>query len=320
MPNLDRNGRSVAVKLKDSLEWCFNNNVLIKVTDKNLGTALVSTAWYEQKVSNFLLSNKGYTLISKGEACTLTQRTVKRIRDLCYNNSTTCNFTSGNLSQFLGSRLLPPCVVTDLLTGDETVLEDDWELVVLPLPIFNGLPKIHKSPWGICLVILCHSVVQGPVSEFLSCILKTLLANHQQILTSTKELVHAFEYELHPKLATFSSLQWRSHVFICTADIKGFYTNVPIQDCTLELRDLITHKFGRGCSGRVKADFVQELSSIQQDNLIFRAQINRVWEYVRQIDGLAMGVPATPDIANLYAAWYKKRLPAAFLDKLLLFK
>ena len=129
-------------------------------------------------------------------------------------------------------------------------------------------------------VIPCHSVVQGPVSEFLSCILKTLLADHRQILTSTKELVHAFEYELHPKLALLSSLQWRSSIFICTADIEGFYTNVPIQDCTIKLRDLIAHKFGRGCSGRVKADFVQELFSIQQDDLIFRAQINGVWEYV----------------------------------------
>ena len=132
--------------------------------------------------------------------------------------------------------------------------------------------------------------------------------------------MHAFEYELCPKLATFSSLQWRSSVFICTADIEGFYTNVPIQDCTIKLRDLIAHKFGRGHSRRVKADFVQELFSIQQDNLIFRAQINGVWEYVQQIDGLAMGVPATPDIANLYAAWYEDRLPAAFKDKLLLFK
>jgi len=29
---------------------------------------------------------------------------------------------------------------------------------------------------------------------------------------------------------------------------------------------------------------------------------------------------AAPDIANLYAAWYEQRLPAAFKDKMLLFK
>ena len=89
VPNLDRNGRSVDVKSKNSLGWCFDNDVLVKPTDKNLGTALVSTVWYEQKVSTFLLSNKGYSLISKGGARTFTQHTVKRIRDLCYNNSTT---------------------------------------------------------------------------------------------------------------------------------------------------------------------------------------------------------------------------------------
>ena len=33
-----------------------------------------------------------------------------------------------------------------------------------------------------------------------------------------------------------------------------------------------------------------------------------------------MGMPAAPDIANLYAAWYEKRLPVALLDRMLLFK
>jgi len=104
------------------------------------------------------------------------------------------------------------------------------------------------------------------------------------------------------------------------ADIEGFYTNVPIKDCALKLRDLVAHKFGRGRAGRVKADYISTLFSIQQNNLVFRAQINGSWEYVKQIDGLAMGMPAAPDIANLYAAWYEQRLPAAFKDGMLLFK
>ena len=70
----------------------------------------------------------------------------------------------------------------------------------------------------------------------------------------------------------------------------------------------------------MKTDFITELFSLQQDDLIFRAQINRVWEYVRQTNGLAMGMPATPNIANLYATWYEKRLPTALLDRMLLFK
>jgi len=33
-----------------------------------------------------------------------------------------------------------------------------------------------------------------------------------------------------------------------------------------------------------------------------------------------MGMPAAPNIANLYAAWYEKRLPVSLTDKMLLFK
>jgi len=104
------------------------------------------------------------------------------------------------------------------------------------------------------------------------------------------------------------------------ADIEGFYTNVPIKDCDLKLRDLIAHKFGRGRAGRVKADYIRTLFLTQQNNLVFRAQINRSWEYVKQTNGLAMGMPAAPNIANLYAAWYEQRLPTAFKDRMLLFK
>jgi hypothetical protein len=114
---------------------------------------------------------------------------------------------------------------------DDVVQADDWESLIVAIPVFNGLPKIHKSPWGIRPVVPCHSVVQGPVSEFLSKILKTLLADHPQILTSTKELVHELEFGLRHKLNSLSPCNGVTNVFICTADIEGFYTNVPIKDC-----------------------------------------------------------------------------------------
>ena len=145
--------------------------------------------------------------------------------------------------------------------------------------------------------------MQGLVSKFLSVILKTLLAGHPQILTSTKELVHCLETSVHGKLACLSSLQWHNNIYICTADIEGFYTNVPITNCELKLEDLVLDHFGKGTrESRVKAAFVKELFSVQQDDLVFTAKVNRAWEYIQQVDGLAMGMSATPDIANLYAA------------------
>jgi len=143
VPNMDRNNRSVDVELKDALEWCFNNSVLVKPTDKNLGTALVSTVWYEEKVSAFITNNKGYQIIDIDQACALAIQMVSRIHDLCFNNTTTTAF-HGKLSWFLGSRLPPLCKEVD-----GTLLKDDWEMMTVSLPVFNGLPKIHKSPWGI---------------------------------------------------------------------------------------------------------------------------------------------------------------------------
>src|SRR5258706_228050 len=168
VPNLDRNNHSVEVESKNALEWCFANNVLVKPTDKNLGTALVSTAWYEEKVSTFILKNKGYTIIPEDQARTLIIRMVTRLRDLCYNNSTTQAFTKGALLKFLGSRLPPiPHGEDDPLMGHLVVLPDDWEMIIVSLPVFNGLPKIHKSPWAIRPAIPCHSVIQGPVTNCL---------------------------------------------------------------------------------------------------------------------------------------------------------
>ena len=125
-----------------------------------------------------------------------------------------------------------------------------------------------------------HPLYGAPPTTQGAKILKTLLADNPQILTSTKELVHNLKTGVCDKLHRLSLLQYRKHIFICTADIEGFYTNVPIEDCTAKLRDLVVDHFGRGtCSSKVKADFVNELFSIEQ-NLVFHCKVNRSWEYV----------------------------------------
>jgi len=101
VPNLDRNNRSVDVELKDALEWCFDNDILIKPTDKNLGTALVSSVWYEKMVSSFINDNKGYAVIDEELAHALLIRQVTCICDLM-DTATTKAF-SGDLPRFFGS-------------------------------------------------------------------------------------------------------------------------------------------------------------------------------------------------------------------------
>lgn len=63
-----------------------------------------------------------------------------------------------------------------------------------------------------------------------------------------------------------------------------------------------------------------ELFDVQQKTLIMKAQILGQWEYVQQVNGLAMGMPAAPDIANLSAAYYKKRFNPEFYRQCLVLK
>jgi hypothetical protein len=318
VPYLDKNDRSVKIELKDTLEWCTQHRVLVKPTDKNLGTALVTQEWYTEKVDNFLLNTKGYKIVSRAEAVSHIQDTVMEIRDISENNATTKTFQE-DMSSFLGARL-PPVKWQKDSGGNWYFPVDKWEELVVTLPIFNGLPKIHKTPWGIRPVVPCHSVIQGPCSEILSKILKGLHGDHPQILTSTRDLVHLIEGGLNPKLHNMTHLMWRDRVFICTADIEGFYVNVPIVDCRNKLSELILDHFGRDREGKIKSDYVLALFDIQQNNLVMKAKIRGKWEYVLQTDGLAMGMPAAPDIANLFAAWYEKRFAQVFYDHCLLFK
>ena len=97
-------------------------------------------------------------------------------------------------------------------------------------------------------------------------------------------------------------------MFICTADIGRFYTNVDIQDCSVRLRSLAEEEYGDTDRGDEKVKLITDLFHAQQDTLIFRVKtLNNNW-LVAQRDGLAMGMDAAPDIANLYAAWYERKL------------
>jgi hypothetical protein len=235
------------------------------------------------------------------------------------DNETAKSF-EGNLPGWLNSRLPPLRRRRNEYTQELGYPEDDFEKMSVALPVFNGLPKIHKTPWKIHPVVPCHSVIQGPASEFLSKVLKTLLPDYPQILTATKELVHTFEVLAMPKLKSLPRNVWNNKLYLVTADIEGFYTNVPIEKCRSCLCQMLDDKYGHTRSGRVKRDFIIELFDVQQKTLIMKAQIDGQWHFVRQTDGLAMGMSAAPDIANLFAAFYEKRFHPEFYEKCLIFK
>ena len=91
----------------------------------------------------------------------------------------------------------------------------------------------------------------------------------------------------------------------------------------MRLRSLAEGMYADTDQGDEKVQLITDLFHAQQDTLVFRVKtLSNNW-LVSQRDGLAMGMDATPDIANLYAVSYKHELfenNPVLRDSLLLYR
>jgi hypothetical protein len=56
------------------------------------------------------------------------------------------------------------------------------------MPVFYGIPKIHKEPVKMRPIIPCHSAIQNPAAKYISKKLKPLVEAAPTILKGTKDL------------------------------------------------------------------------------------------------------------------------------------
>jgi hypothetical protein len=320
MPTVNKDGHPRVINLNEAQHWLESNKILVKPTDKNLGTALVTLDWYDDAICSFIRNNRGYQIIDHALAQV---HLIRQVRQIIGVANTDIAQDLPRLRSYLVSRL--PGLRRDEGTGWRVEEPNaDWisDLTIM-IPLFNRSPKIHKTPWAIRPIVPCHSVVQQPASQMLSVILKTFLPAFPWILVSSKHLCRDIEGIVNPKLHLLTKPSWNRKVFICTTNISGFYTNVDIQDCSVRLRTLVEETYANTDRGDEKVRLITNLFHAQQDTLIFRVKtLHNNWLIVQR-DSLAMGMDAAPDIANLYAATYEHKLfenEPILMDSLLLYR
>src|SRR5258706_2611331 len=183
-PMVNRTGRPRAVDLNEALCWLKPNKVLVKPTNKNLGTALVSLDWYDDAICDFIRNNKGYQICDQAVA---QSRLIKQVSQIIVVDTTQITHDLSGLQFYLVSRL--PGLRCDEVTNWQVLEPEGWiNDLTITIPLFNSLPKIHKTPWAIRPIVPCHSVIQQPTSQMLSIILKTFLPQFPWILVSSKHL------------------------------------------------------------------------------------------------------------------------------------
>ena len=166
----------------------------------------------------------------------------------------------------------------------------------MKLPRFHGLPKIHKNPRALLRPIVpCHSYSLANASKVLSHFLKLRVKEWPWIFESSQDLARLLETIRIPSGKRY----WLS-----TGDVVAMYPNIPRQRA---------HKI----LGEIARDACKELEYVHlitklahwSDNKLFFEHENR---YFHQKEGLAMGIPAAPDVASLYISYIENTFANEF--------
>jgi hypothetical protein len=259
-------------------QFLMDNDYIVTGTDKNLGMAVSQREWYNVQCEKLLSDKESYTLLDTHEVAHYLTKQCTRMDYL----ADLATKLKGSLP---GAAQLPGFFRSKITkTGERH-----------HIPAFHGIPKIHKTPTGMRPIIPCHSAIQNPAAKFVSKILKPIISSTETILQSSRQFCQDLSnLHIHKDRKTW----------LITGDVVAFYPNVPLQSA-LSYVSTIAKSWYKLNRDTAENDPLWEVFDhalfVGNEDLIL--QFND--KYYRQDKGLAMGVADSPDIANLYGAWFE---------------
>ena len=264
--------KSFSPKPHQIQEFLVKNEYVITNTDKNLGIAVSERTWLKEKCLELLNDENNYTQIHPltsiqklDQKCTKMEVIASKAESFLPNGK--------QLGNFLRHLITPPKAKHNV-------------------PLFYGIPKIHKEPVKMRPIIPCHSAIQNPAAKYVSKILKPIIQLAPTIIHGTKDLAI--------KLSTLK-LQYGRKFYIVTGDVVAYYPNIPINKCIDIVCELYLQHYhnGQTPTDELKlheADIFIECLHIANRELILQYE-DTIYLQKR---GLAMGVADSPDLANLF--------------------
>jgi hypothetical protein len=272
---------------KDIRKFLLARNYVVTATDKNLGVAVSESTWINEKCMDLLADRDNYQPVWEWSAMDLCHRTCEKMERIA-------RMTVGvpfekQLKDFFRSK------ITRQSEDGKSYLEKHC------VPVFYGIPKIHKVPTKMRPIIPCHSAIQNPAAKYVSKNLKPLLAATPTVLRGSKDLA--------VKLSQLTMSKTRKS-FILTGDVVAMYPNTPLDLCIERTLELwmeykgwdINDKSKNTAEEEAQADLFSACLQVGNRNLICKYGD----KYYLQKKGLAMGVADSPDLANLHC-WYDER-------------
>lgn len=140
-------------------EFLIDNQLLVKLTDKNLGVAVFPANWYHTEVMKMLQDGDTYVRVSNLDTNKILQ----------------------SLDRLLDKWELPRNM--DKFIRHKTQSS---------IPNFHAIPKVHKTPWTLRPIVPSHSWVTSRVSEVVDHLCRPILAKLPWVVNSTKQVINNF--------------------------------------------------------------------------------------------------------------------------------
>ena len=270
------------------LQFLKDNDYVITITDKNLGLAVSKRDWLLSNELKLLQDPRNYKELAKVDADVIMREKGNHMLDLA-------NTADEHL------------FLNELKVGDyfRSLVSGAEEPLVYPQ--FHGLPKIHKKPTGFRPIIPCHSVCFNPAAKFVSKELKPLIKAAPSLIHGTKDLfTRLSQLRIDP----------RRKMFFVTGDVVAFYPNIPLIEC-MEVVNSMYEQWLISTSVIVDIPLLNK-DSLENNKLkleVFKRAIEigntqlitqHGDKYFEQLNGLAMGVADSPDLACLWGAHFEQ--------------
>jgi len=157
---------ATATRTRTLSSWAKVQNLLlskkyvVKLTDKNLGLAVLPLEWYDTECLKLLTDTHTYRPVF--------QDPTETVYD--------------TLMQELPKWRLPPAMEKYIMMKTRK-----------ELPQFHTIPKVHKTPWASRPIVPSHSWVTTTTSEVLDYLCQPLLEQFPWIVNSSKEVINQIE-------------------------------------------------------------------------------------------------------------------------------
>ena len=160
------------------------------------------------------------------------------------------------------------------------------------IPRMYGLTKVHKTGNPLRPILSMVGSPQHKLAQWLAEVLDPVLKKY-----TTECIKDSFTFAEYIR-----SMEFDQSDFLCSFDIKSLFTCVPVKEVINICADAL-FRDGLNQSGLTEDGF-RELMDISTTSVDFLFNEN----IYRQVDGVAMGSPLGPTLANIFVGCYEQKL------------